>query len=128
MAPTGRIRIVVVDDHALVLDTMVTIMGLEPDFEIVGTAMTVEEAVRVTADEKPDVVVIDYRLPDGDGVDGTRQILGVVPRAKVIMLTGMDDPALRAQAFDAGCSGFVAKGARLDELSRAVRAAAAVTS
>lgn len=117
-----------VDDHELVLDTMAAVMRLEPDFEVVGTAMSIEAALRVTAESGPDVVVIDYRLPDGDGVEGTRRIRGIAPHAQVIMLTGMDDPATRADAFEAGCSGFVAKGARLDELARAIRAAAAVPS
>ena len=120
-----RIRILLVDDHEIVLNTMAAVMRLEPDFEVVGTATTLEAALRLTAETEPDVVVMDYRLPDGDGVIGTRQIRSIAPDARVVMLTGMDDPATRAEAFEAGCCGFVAKGARIDELAGAVRAAAA---
>lgn len=119
-----RIRILLVDDHEMVLSTMAAVMRLEPDFEVVGTATTLEAALRLTAETGPDVVVIDYRLPDGDGVAGTRQICGIAPDTRVVMLTGMDDPAIRAEALKAGCCGFVPKGARIDELARAVRAAA----
>ena len=124
---TAPIRILLVDDNELVLSTMATVMELEPDFDVVGTAMTIDAALRLTGETAPDVVVIDYRLPDGDGVDGTRRIRALAPGAKVVMLTGTDDLATRDQAFEAGCSAFVTKGARLDELARAIRAAAAGT-
>ena len=84
------IRILLVDDHELVLNTMAAVMRLEPDFDIVGKAMTIADALRLTAETGPDVVVIDYRLPDGDGVEGTRQLLDVAPNVHVVMLTGME--------------------------------------
>jgi DNA-binding NarL/FixJ family response regulator len=119
------IRILLVDDHEMVLSTMAAVMRLEADFEVVGTAMTIEAALEQAATHRPDVVVIDYRLPDGDGAVAARQIRRIAPDVRVVMLTGMDDPATRAEAFDAGCSAFVAKGARIDELARMVRTAAA---
>jgi DNA-binding NarL/FixJ family response regulator len=119
------ITILLVDDHEMVLSTMAAVMRLEPGFEVVGTAMTIAGALEAAAAHRPHVVVIDYRLPDGDGVLATRKIRELVPDARVVMLTGMDDPATRAEAFEAGCSAFVAKGARIDELARAVRTAAA---
>jgi two-component system nitrate/nitrite response regulator NarL len=118
------IRVLLVDDHEMVLSTMAAVMRLEPDFQVVGTAMTIEGALEHTAALTPDVVVIDYRLPDGDGVAATRQIREIAPEVRVVMLTGMDDPATRADALEAGCSAFVAKGARIDELAGAVRTAA----
>ena len=119
------IRIVLIDDHELVLSAMANVMRLESDFDVVGTGTTVLAALQLAQDTSPDVVVIDYSLPDGDGAEGTRRILAVAPDVRVIMLTGMDDPAVRAAAFEAGCTAFVAKGARLDELVRAVRTAVA---
>ena len=122
--PGRVIKILLVDDHEMVLSTMAAVMRLEPDFLVVGTATTIAAALEQTAAHAPDVVVIDYRLPDGDGILATRQILGIAPAARVVMLTGMDDPATRAEALAAGCSAFVTKGARIDELARAVRTAA----
>ena len=119
---TNRIRVVLVDDHELVLRALVAAMEAEPDFDVVGTAMTIADALRVAAAADPHVVVIDYLLPDGDGTDGARQLRLAAPELRVIMLTGRDDAATRAAAFDAGCCGFVVKGARLDQLVREVRA------
>ena len=122
----GRtIRILLVDDHEMVLNTMAAVMRLESDFEVVGTAMTIAGALEQAVAHQPDVVVIDYRLPDGDGVVATRKLRQLLTGVRVVMLTGMDDPATRIEAFEAGCSAFVAKGARIDELARAVRTAAA---
>ena len=120
---TRRIRVLLVDDHELVLLTLVAAMGAEPDFDVVGSAKTIADALVVAATAHPDVVVIDYLLPDGDGADGARQLRQATPDLRVIMLTGRDDEATRKAAMDAGCCGFVAKGARLDQLAVAVRAA-----
>ncbi len=120
---TTQIRVVLVDDHDLVLRALAAGLQAEPGINVVGTAMTIEEGLRAALDTIPDVVVIDYWLPDGDGADGARQLIDALPGLRVIMLTGRDDDTARAQAFDAGCCAFVAKGARLDELARAVRKA-----
>ena len=120
---TKPIRVVLVDDHDMVLALLVAAMAAEPDFEVVGSAMTIADALLVTAASDPDVVVIDYTLPDGDGAEGARRLRQATPDLRVIMLTGRDDEATRLEALDAGCCGFVAKGARLDQLARAVRAA-----
>ena len=117
------IRLLLVDDQDLVLHVLAATLGPEPDLVVVGTAATIEEALRVAAETLPDVVVVDYRLPDGDGPTATRRLLQATPGLKVIMLTGRDDPAARVAAFEAGCCGFVAKGAKLDVLAVAVRAA-----
>lgn len=116
---------VLVDDHELVVNTLSAVMGLEPDLEVVGTAASIDEAIQVISGATPDVVVMDFRLPDGDGVTGTRRILETSPGVRVVMLTGRDDPATREQAREAGCSGYVVKGARLGNLADVVRAAAA---
>lgn len=116
---------VLVDDHDLVLRALAAAMAIEPDLEVVGTAMTIEEALQATARSSPDVVVIDYWLPDGDGATGARRLREADPGVRVVMLTGRGDDDAREQAFAAGCSGFVAKGAKFDQLAHAVRAAAA---
>jgi DNA-binding NarL/FixJ family response regulator len=123
-ADARPIRVLLVDDHDLVLRMMVAVLRMEEDVEVVGTATTIEDAIRVAEEVQPEVVVMDYRLPDGDGLTGTRRMHEILPAAKVVMLTGRDDPDTRALAFQAGCSGFVTKGARLDELLRVIRSLA----
>ena len=115
---------VVVDDHELVRNTLVVAMGDQPDIDVVGTAGSIAEAIAVTTEYRPDVVILDYRLPDGDGISGARQLRETSTPPAVVMLTARDDPQTRAEAFAAGCSGFVTKGAKLDQLADAVRAAA----
>ena len=99
------------------------VLGDQPDLEIVGTAASIAEAMAVSRENRPDVVVLDYRLPDGDGITGARQLRQMETPPAVVMLTARDDQETRVQAMAAGCSGFVTKGARLDQLADAVRAA-----
>ncbi len=115
---------VLVDDDGLVLRVLAAKIEAEPDLDVVGTAMTIEDAMRLTAATSPDVVVIDYWLPDGDGATGTRQLRQATPGLRVVMLSGRADDTARAEALDAGCCDFVAKGANLDLLARTIRAAA----
>ena len=118
------ISVVLVDDHDLVLRMMVTMLGIEPGVEVAGTATNLLDALRVVGDVKPDVLVLDYNLPDGDGVAGTSRILRVSPATKVVLFTGWDDPRTRAAALEAGCVAVVAKGVMLDVLAGVIRAAA----
>ena len=96
----------------------------EPDLEVVGIAGTVEDGVLRFRQLRPDVVVMDYRLPDGEGTDATRQIRATEAEAAVLLLTGADDPSVVAAALDSGCSGFVSKDRDVDELASAIRAVA----
>ena len=81
------IRIVVVDDHILFREGLVSIIRSEPDVEIVGQAGTVKEAVEIVASLAPDIVLMDFALPDGTGVDATREIVKKNPECKIIFLT-----------------------------------------
>ena len=81
------IRIVVVDDHVLFREGLVAIIRSEPDLEIVGQAGTVKEAVAMIGSLKPDVVLMDFRLPDGTGVDATRAVLSEYLECKIVFLT-----------------------------------------
>ena len=118
---TGAIRIVV-DDHELVADALVRAFEFEPDLEMVGVATSAGGGVELVRRMRPDVVVMDVRLPDGSGIDATAAIKAEFPDIEVVMLTGFADGAVLARALEAGCSGFVAKEGRFTELIVTVRA------
>lgn len=119
------IRVVIVDDHDTVGFGLKALICDEPDIEVVAIVGTVEAAVASAMRHRPQVMLIDYRLPDGTGADATRTIRAFDDPPAVVMITADADRRVLALALDAGCAGFVSKHAdRLDILS-AVRAAAA---
>jgi putative two-component system response regulator len=119
----GRIRVLVVDDHAIFAHSLVRLLSSRPELKVVGTAGNVSEAVEAALAYQPDVILMDFDLPDGNGLQATEQIKILTPSVKVIMLTvHSDDPCL-AGAIAAGCSGFVRKADAVDELFEAILAA-----
>jgi DNA-binding NarL/FixJ family response regulator len=121
---TRPIRVVLVDDHEMVAAGLAAALGDEPDIEVVGVAMTLATAEEVVGFTKPDVVVMDYGLPDGDGAEGTRRVRRLSPATNVVMLTATTDDHALADALGAGCCGFISKGGPLADLIHAVKAAA----
>lgn len=119
----GEIRVLVVDDHEMVAEGLVGALKAEPDVEVVGTAGTVQEATQMAARLAPDVVVMDYRLPDGDGVSATAAICRESPGSSVVMVTASTHDAVVAAAIDAGCVAFVTKDRAASDVVAAVRAA-----
>jgi DNA-binding NarL/FixJ family response regulator len=118
------VRVLLVEDHAMVARGLEAALVDAGDFEVVGIAGTVDDGVLRFRQLGPDVVVMDYRLPDGAGTDATRRIRDADGDAAVLLLTGADDPGIVAAALDSGCSGFVSKDRDLDELADAIRAVA----
>lgn len=118
----GATRVLVVDDHDLVAETLRRALAVEPDFVVVGCAASVSTAVQEARELQPDVVVMDFRLPDGTGAEATALVKAECPETEVVMLTGQSNGATLAQALEAGCSGFVAKAGRFDELIDTIRA------
>jgi DNA-binding NarL/FixJ family response regulator len=118
------VRVLLVEDHAMVARGLEASLADEPDLEVVGIATTVDDGVLRFRQLSPDVVVMDFRLPDGDGTEATRRIRAIDADAAVLLLTGADDPGVVSAALDAGCSGFVSKGRDLDDLTSAIRAVA----
>jgi len=114
-----------VDDHDLVLESIRRALSAEPDMTVVATVASVHAALDAARSEQPDVVVMDYLLPDGTGAEGTTKLLAENPHVQVVMLTGQSSGATLADALEAGCSGFVAKEGRFDNLVHAIRSAAA---
>lgn len=126
-----RVRVLVVDDHEIFVDSLVRRLMLDNDLSVVGAAGSVEAARHAAARYEPDVVLMDFELPDGDGAEATEHIKRFQPATKVVMLTARSDQAALVRALAAGCSGFVTKGDSPDRLIAAIHqahAGEAVTS
>jgi DNA-binding NarL/FixJ family response regulator len=121
--PTDGIRVLIVDDHAFFTRSLVRLLGSRPELQVVGTADTVSTAVAATLALKPEVVLMDFELPDGDGPEATEQIKTLMPSVHVIMLTARTDDEALVRAIAAGCSGFVKKDDAVDVLFAAIVAA-----
>jgi DNA-binding NarL/FixJ family response regulator len=123
MDANPRIRVVVVDDHEMFAQGLAAILGADPTIEVVASAGTVEGGCAAVRLHTPDVVLMDYELPDGDGAAATARIKSEVPTAQVVMVTSFDDEAVLIRAIEAGCSGFITKHKAIQEVATAVRAA-----
>ena len=115
------IRAVIVDDHAMVAESLRRLLEGEHDIEVVALAVNVAGAIEAVRTCQPDVVVMDYGLPDGDGVAATVRIRAEWPRTKVLLLTGTSGSDVVAAALDAGCVGYVEKTNAAASLVAAVR-------
>ncbi len=120
----ARVRVVLVDDHPVVRAGILGMLGAEPDIEVVGEASTGREALRVVAAVLPDVVLMDLRMPDLDGVEATRALRQRENPPRVVILTTYDTDADILRAVEAGATGYLLKDAPRQELAEAVRAAA----
>ena len=116
------IRILIVDDHTLVRDGLSSVLGREADMTVVGEASNGLEAIEETSRLKPDVVLMDLRMPELDGVEAMKRIAENDPAANVLVLTTFDTDEYIFQAIQAGAKGFLLKDASHDELYKAVRA------
>jgi DNA-binding NarL/FixJ family response regulator len=119
------IRVVVVDDHAIVRDGLSALLGALDGVEVVGTAEDGREALHVVEESRPDVVVMDIQMPRLDGIEATRFITSRDEGVRVVMLTMNEDDDTVLSAIRAGASGYLLKGSGADEVHNAVRAAAA---
>ncbi|MGN7978575.1 response regulator [Microbacterium sp. 22195] len=120
------IRVLLVDDHAMLRAGFRTILGTQPDIEVVGEAGTGADAVALAAQLMPDVITMDVQMPDMDGIEATRRIVAdPAITASVAIVTTFDRDEYLFQALDAGAGGFLLKNAGPEELITAVRALAA---
>ncbi|WPO69824.1 MULTISPECIES: response regulator transcription factor [unclassified Streptomyces] len=119
------VRVVLVDDQPLVRTALEMVIAQAPDLEVVGQAGTGEEAVRLVAAERPDVVVMDIRMPGMDGIEATRRITEGADGPQVIVLTTFDEDDYVYGALRAGASGFLVKDMALDDILAAIRVVAA---
>jgi DNA-binding NarL/FixJ family response regulator len=122
--PTGNIRVLVVDDHDLFRAGLASLLDARPDIEVVAQASGGQMGVRLAAELHPDVVLMDVQMPDIDGSQATRLILGRQPSARVVALTVVASDDEVAAVLAAGACGFLAKDTPIDGVVLAVRAAA----
>lgn len=118
------LRVVVVDDHRIVREGLVSLLGALECIEVVGEAADGREALHVVGEVLPDVVVMDIQMPGLDGIEATRFLAGRHPGVRVVMLTMTEDDDTVVSAIRAGASGYLLKGAGADEVLHAVRSAA----
>jgi len=121
------IRVVIVDDHAMVRTTLRLILRSAGDVAVVGEAADGEEALRVCEEVHPDVVLMDLRLPRLDGVASIRALQRRTPMPRVLVLTASYDERLIQEALAAGASGYVLKDVGMAQLIAAIRATRATT-
>ena len=118
-------RVVIADDQTAVREGLVTLLGTMNDVEVVGAARDGEEVLALAAELKPDVVLMDLRMPRLDGVEATRRIRADHPTTNVVVLTTFADDASIVGALQAGALGYLTKDAGRDHIRRALEAAAA---
>ena len=121
---TDTVRVLVVDDQALVREGLMTLLQSASGIEPVASACDGEEAVALVTRHRPDVVLMDLRMPKLDGVETTRRILASWPDTEIVVLTTHADEASILDALRAGARGYLTKDAGIAEISRAVHAAA----
>ena len=121
-APADTLRILIADDHVLFRDGLRALLAAAPDMALAGEAGTGDEAVELAATLQPDVVVMDLQMPGTNGIDATRRIVQASPHVGVLVVTMFDDDGSVFSAMRAGARGYVLKGAKYDEVLRAIRA------
>lgn len=118
-----KIRVLVADDQRLVRDGIASLLSIQDGIEVVGTASNGEEAVEQALAQKPEVALMDIRMPIMDGVEATRQIKRELPECQVLMLTTFDDEEYVLDALSAGACGYLLKDIPANDLASAIKAA-----
>lgn len=121
MAPEQILRVVIVEDHLMVAEGLALGLGSRADVEVVGLAASLAEARAAVAELRPDALLLDLRLPDGDGISLVRELQGPGDPA-VVVVTSYADPSLARAALEAGCRGFVLKHTGFEDVVRALHA------
>ncbi len=124
MVTTEPIRVLLADDHPVVRRGLAALLGTLEEFEVVAEAEDGEAAVREAQLTRPNVVLMDIRMPGIDGVEATRRIRKAVPDTAVLVLTMYDEDATVFTAMQAGAQGYLLKGAEQDEIADAIKAVA----
>ena len=120
MSTAGRIRLMLVDDHPVMRSGLRDVLEASGRFEVVGEAGDGEEAVRTAPELDPQVIVMDVIMPNKDGIDACREIMELLPDARVMMLTASTEEDAVIEAIAAGATGYLQKYSRPEELVQAV--------
>lgn len=123
-AEDHKIRVLVADDHELVRRGLSSVLELEDDLEIIGEAATGAEAVERCKELAPDVVLLDLRMPEMNGIEACQQMKALECPAAILILTTFDDEREIVEAIRAGASGYILKDVASDDLAKAIRAVA----
>lgn len=116
------ITVLIADDHQFFRDGVRALLASQPDMECVGEAATGEEAIRLSAEVQPDVVLMDVQMPGMSGVEATRLIVSSSPQIRVLVVTMFEDDSVVFAAMRAGARGYLLKGARHEDMVRAIYA------
>jgi DNA-binding NarL/FixJ family response regulator len=119
---TEKIRIVLADDHPIVLDGLRNLIRAEPDFELLGEAASGLSALKIIREQRPDVAVLDISMPELNGILLSRRLAGEMPALRLLVLTLHEDRAYLNQALEAGVRGYVLKRSAVENLVQAIRA------
>ncbi len=120
----AQVSVVVVEDHALVADGLLALLAEEASVRVVASASTAAEALALVEEARPQVVLMDVRLPDADGIDVAVRIKTNWPDVEIVVLTGLMDDTTLSRAVEAGCSGFLTKNQRIEDVVDAIVLAA----
>lgn len=115
------IRVMLAEDQSMVRGALASLLGLEPDIEVVGEAGDGEEAVAVAAAERPDIALLDIEMPGGGGIAAAERIRAAVPGCRVMILTTFGRPGYLRTAMEAGAVAFLVKDSPARELAAAIR-------
>jgi DNA-binding NarL/FixJ family response regulator len=121
MSDAEIIRLLLVDDHPIVREGLAAVLSDHPDFQVVGTAATAAETITMTREYRPDVLLLDLELPDGNGADLVPGLLRDHPALAVLIFTAYDTDERLRNALRAGAKGYLLKGALAERIARAVR-------
>jgi two-component system, NarL family, nitrate/nitrite response regulator NarL len=122
-ATSRTIRVFIIDDHRMFTQAVAAALTEEPDMEVVDTVENLASARERLEHLEVDVILLDQRLPDGQGTHAAAELRALCPGAKVVLVTAAMEPSVLNEALAAGCAGFVTKGDSIDALAAAVRAA-----
>jgi NarL family two-component system response regulator LiaR len=120
--PVHKITILLADDHAVVREGTKELLEREPDLSVVAEANDGREAVQLAIAKRPDVVVMDFAMPQLNGIEATRQIKAIAPGIAVLVLTAYDSDQYIIGFLEAGAAGYLLKDVHVDEVIRAIRA------
>ncbi len=123
--PEQPIRVLIIDDHEVLASSLALVLDAESDIAAVGVATTLEQARELIGSTRPDVLLLDHRMPDGDGVAAIPRLRALRPSLGIVVLTASAADHVLLSAIENGASGFLSKTRSLDEVTAAVRAAAA---